>query len=185
MKNLLWIFTIALLTAWGVPSFAADAPTEKDMLTEPRDDVYQRNTASLEIMGRGGYYSLNFDRIIVPSVAIGVGFSYTPIADDSSNTKMPFYIVPIYSNAYLLGANGTHRGFVTLGVSLVRNTRPDRNNLSNSFFNPHASFSTPIIAGFGYEYRGWDCLLFRVTPYLIEYNSHLAVSLGASLGLAF
>lgn len=161
-------FFIFLCLFYTSRLFAGDRSTLKFPAYHHRPDVI-----SLELAGRSGYYSLSFDRIFFHQIAIGAGVSYL---DDGR----AHWMFPVYSQFYFLNPYGIHRLYTSLGYTLV--THRTGNHASYSVL---PSDTAPISVGIGYEYRGWSGLLFRFTPYLLNTQTKIIATLGASLGWAF
>lgn len=142
-----------------------------------------RNSAiSLELLGRGGLYSLNFDQQISPNVALGVGASYLS-ADiefsvlDQDYLSISIFFVPLYANYYF--STGRHRTFATGGLDFVIVSGELSSGGSDSGVG---AFGT---AGAGYEFRGTGGFLFRAAPYLLFGAGGVAITGGLSFGAAF
>ena len=150
------------------------------------------NTISVELLGRGGLYSVNYDYSIGGYVSLGVGFSYWSVSTDAiSNTSGglsvtapatsdSITIVPIYTNIYL--SPDSHRPYLSLGVDIVSMSSSSG---SNSTFTTVSGNGVGPVVGAGYEYRGTGGFLFRLAPYLFIGNKTTQVFAGLSLGSAF
>lgn len=137
------------------------------------------NAVSLEVGGRAGSYSVNYDRVLEDHLSAGLGVSTFSISDNgganSSSTQQ--IALPIYINAYSGWAQ--HRGYLTAGTNLSSTSyRP-----SGYGFSPSSGAGVYAILGAGYEYRGTKALLFRVAAYSLA--NRFSVWLGGSLGYSF
>ncbi len=143
------------------------------------------NTLSVEVLGRGGLYSLNYDRSVSDSVSLGLGFSY--LGAQAGPGQASLVVVPLYTNLYLFTAS--HRLFLTGALDFI--------HLSGSFnttslgseipLSPvdiagRASFVLPVFGG-GYEFRGTGGLLFRLSAYFIPLSN--VPCIGCSFGGAY
>lgn len=152
------LFVALLLGAFALTAEAAESP----------------NAVSLEILGRGGLYSLNYDRMLTDDFALGAGFSSYSVSSGNSNAKA--LIFPIYGNYYFTG--GPHRWFATAGANVIS---------ASGNLDGDAQISGSGVAGTlggGYEYRGDSGFLFRAAPYVFVGNAS-GLWLGLSLGYAF
>lgn len=59
------------------------------------DDI-SRNTLFLELLGNGGVYSLNYDRIIAPNIAVRAGFSFIPLSVNNYQEILSFPVGASY-----------------------------------------------------------------------------------------
>lgn len=124
------------------------------------------NVVALEVMGRTGFYSLSYERILSADLSAGVGFSFFP-SDQERFSRHSWWRAPLYVNGYFLDA-GNHRPYVTVGVSLA-----------------HSEVTYACFAvGAGYEYSAPSGFLFRAAPYVI-FDDPVAMSVGLSLGTQF
>jgi hypothetical protein len=134
-----------------------------------------RNVISLEVLGRGIYYSLNYDRMIHPYFAVGAGFSFLGL-NGRGGPERSMINIPLYSNVYLSKASA--RMFLTGGVNLVHiSGEVDRSSgLANMNVAP--------VFGAGYEFRHENGFVFRLTPY-VAMAPQTTLWVGASLGGSF
>ncbi|MBY0471738.1 hypothetical protein K2X30_11280 [bacterium] len=141
------------------------------------------NVISIEALGRGGFYSINYDHSLGSTVSLGAGFSYLGVGAGPGG--MSLTMVPIYTNLYFNSSN--HRFFFTGGVSMVfvgvgassqSSTQPKASS-SQEAFGISTTGGLPVV-GLGYEYRGDGGFLFRLTPYMSVFPW-----IGTSFGAAF
>jgi len=144
---------------------------QSELISEPR-----RNAVSIELLGRGWLYSLNYDHLIFDRLAIGIGASYWNTTSWWSNINYGATIIPIYGNYYFM--TGLNRFFLTAGGDLVF-VNPTLN--SNNVFQ---SSGGAAVVGGGYEYRGSRGLLFRVAPYIII-GASTTLTIGFTIGGVF
>lgn len=128
----------------------------------------------IELLGRAGAYSIFFDRHVVESVALGVGFEYAATMS-SGTSSLSAMVFPVYTNLYF--APGPSRAYATAGLNLVVG------NYSSGSTNVNGSGLGSVTAGLGWEYRGSGGLLFRATGYVIA-GSSVSPWLGLSFGAA-
>lgn len=118
-------------------------------INKPARPDFSRNSVYLEILGQGGIYSLNYDRLFSEYFGGRIGFSaFTSIFESS------FLLVPITAN-YLVGSKNHH---LELGAGVVFGSI-DFND-SESDAKGSALIETATI---GYRYQPkQDGFLFRI-----------------------
>lgn len=95
-----------------------------------------KNALYVEALGRGGLYSVGYERHTSSAASFGFGYTFqqvrlSPLSADGTAT---LHTLPLYSNIYL--PIGSHRPFVTAGATLVwfkSTARADFNNLLGQF----------------------------------------------------
>lgn len=154
-------------------SYNAMNPKRRQSFNEMRPTVAlaKPSTLSLEVLGRGGLYSLNFDHSLSESVGLGIGMSY--ISAQAGDTSASLLFIPLYTNVYFSPYN--HRPFFTAGLDVV-------NGQVTSADLPISGTGVLPNIGFGYEYRGDGGFLFRLAPYLFVGPNGVAVTGGVSFG---
>jgi hypothetical protein len=133
-----------------------------------------RNAISVELLGRGGLYSLNYDYLLRDDLAVGAGVSTYSISSGGSSASA--WVIPVYANYYLTGQH--HRLFVTGGANMIMAS----GNLNGD--NQISGSGLAGVFGGGYEYRGDSGFLFRAAPYLMvgkESGAWFGVSLGYAI----
>ncbi len=125
----------------------------------------------IELGGRAGLYSLQYDVHVASAVAIGGG------VENFGVTGSSVWMFPLYVNAYF--APGPHRPYFTGGVNIAAASGP---YTTTSYFNSTGVGS--VSAGLGYEYRGSNGLLFRATAYGLVAGSTVTPWAGVSIGAA-
>lgn len=134
----------------------------------------RQHTVSLELLGRAGLYSFNYDYSFNPNVSAGAGFSFYSISSGGDSATL--IILPVYVNYYFM--EHVHRPFVSGGIDLLFASA--KVGGSGTFTGSGAA----AIIGGGYEYKGDSGFVFRAAPYfLIASNSGLW--LGLSAGYSF
>lgn len=130
------------------------------------------NTISLELLGRGGLYSLNYDRTLSDKVAVGAGISRYNISAGGASAGA--WMLPFYANYYFGKSN--HRAFVSAGPTLI---------LASGDMGDGSGLVTGSglagTLGGGYEYRADNGFLFRAAPYVFVGNAK-GVWIGLSAG---
>lgn len=149
-----------------------------------------KNGVSTEGAGRGGYYSVNYDRMTGTHVALGLGFSYINLkANDEKNTPLQFVMAPIYGNFYFLG--NEHRPFFTIGATIlsVSGEIEKGGEVEKILFERLGEGFNGIAAipsaGLGYEFRGSSGFMTRITAYAAYINKEVLPWGGVSIGTAF
>lgn len=180
LKNGIFSFGLSLIfftvVANAMPYVAAPKASNT-RLTYP-------TSVSVELLGRGMLGSLNFDQVINEDLAAGVGISTVSTNYPSSNVSanQSAVMIPVYMNYYFSRTAGSLFG--TAGLSLVTNSR-DVQGLDSSVGNlrfPHSSVLPTF--GVGYENRGDNQFLFRVTAYGMvgdKFTGWLGFTFGAAL----
>jgi hypothetical protein len=169
------LFSIVLSSA----AFAEDIENGSDNYSMPD----RSNALSAELLGRGGLYSFDYDRMISNSIAIGAGVSYWGVTDFVGDS-ISLAIIPVYANFYL--NPGPNRFYLTAGMDLVVASATDSDGFGDGFGGSATGTGVMAVAGAGYEYRSpTSGFLFRVAPYLFVGAGGVAVFGGISLGYAF
>jgi hypothetical protein len=144
-------------------------------------EMERPNTVSLELLGRGLLYSLDYDRQITKEIAVGGGLSAWSVGATTDNgttyAAASVVIVPLYLDYYLYSRNG-NRWYVTGGVDFV----------SARFDGGGWKFSNSGLAltgGGGYEYRADNGFLFRGALYLLVGGGDVHIWPGLSAGFTF
>lgn len=136
------------------------------------------NAISLETLGRGVLYSVNYDRSLGKSVSLGAGFSYYNFVAGPAHASL--LVLPLYSNLYFL--SDSHRPFITGGIDIVSISGKVDELLDNQI-KLSASGAVPMLGG-GYEFRGQGGFLFRAALYALVGPGILPWA-GLSFGAAF
>lgn len=161
--------------------------TELRTSTRSLRRTYNKNNVSLELLGRGALYSVNYDRLLGRSVAMGVGFSYMNVSSgvgDFGNLDITIIMVPLYAN-YYMNSSMNHRVLGTAGVTIANARVTAGSNLATKAnraseaplpfdldTSASASVTIPLpMAGLGYEYRSQGGFLARLTGYGVFYGS--------------
>lgn len=146
-------------------------PAIESSASEPAEPhEYRRNGMSLELLGRGLLYSLNYDYLVTDSLALGAGVANYSFSSGSSSASA--WIIPVYANYYLTG--GKHRWFATGGANVIL--------ASGSAGGDDRVTGSGVagVLGGGYEYKSDGGFLFRAAPYVF-----VGKASGAWLGVSF
>jgi hypothetical protein len=158
------LFTLLILAG-------ASGTATGDWLDESTAPLERPNTVFVEFLGRGGTFSVNYDRLLSDLWAVGGGFSF------GSSAGTSYFIFPVYGNYYFLTTPS--RWFVTVGatISTLNQTvnSPSPGNFGGVGFN----------AGAGFEYRTQGGGFLRVAPYLLMYGGVASPWIGFSFGFSF
>lgn len=172
----LFIF-IALFTIGFANEVEASEATPSIVYENDSNDVNesaQKHSISMELLGRAGLYSFNYDYLIQNSLALGAGLSTYTLSSGEATSGT--WILPIYANYYV--NEGLHRFFATGGASIVMVSGKVNEN------NQVKGSGLGGSVGFGYEYKSRDGFLFRAAPYLLVGQTSggwIGVSLGYSI----
>lgn len=104
------------------PPQAYGTPIQPEQPTPPRSTVDTRIRASnsifVEGLGAGLFYSLNYERLVLPDLGVRVGFSYLSLSAEasSSSSDVSYLAVPITVN--YLGI-GSQRSIFELGGGIT------------------------------------------------------------------
>lgn len=181
------LFSILLVSFVAQIAFAQKKEAKKEDFVQVREKTkysLPEKSINLELIGRGGLFSLNFDAMVSDSFAVGAGFGYVSISASSgtSSASASATFIPIYGNYYFNESN--HRFYATGGADLVILS----GSLSSSSYGlSQSATGTSIlpVVGVGYEYRGDDWFLFRVAPYIFIGSGAVYVTGGLTFGYAF
>lgn len=197
---MLWLSSIAL----SATAFAQDT-TLKTSLQNP----FKRHALSVEALGKGGLYSLNYDYLASSKSAIGFGFSYQSIRAQPtvSDAQVELVTLPIYANFYFPFQD--HRPFLSTAVTFLKAHATANVDLSSVFSGVQITYAaTPedhqqqltidkadlsmdnsldlLLAipslGVGYEYRTSEGAIFRVQALGFIYDK-LSPWAGLSFGV--
>jgi hypothetical protein len=167
------VLAASLFTAF----FALSSQAANTRVTYP-------SAVSLEILGRSMLYTVAFDQVVNENLAVGGGFG-TVSANDAvtgADLNRSIQMVPVYMNYYLLKEQGTP--YFTAGATLVTNHNRVKNSESatGNMKVPNSNVMPTI--GAGYENRGDNGFLFRVTAYGVLAKK-ITPWVGFSFGLGF
>lgn len=158
MKKVIFFLT-TLLFSFALEIDNADAaemlPAIEAKAESSHNVEYRPHGLSMEILGRGGLYSFNYDYLVNEDLALGAGIASYSLS--SGSAKASAWILPVYANYYV--NPGKHRFFATGGMNLIT---------ASGSVGEDAQFKGSGIAGVlggGYEFRGEDGFLFRAAPY--------------------
>lgn len=175
-----WNWTMGQ-AAWGSTLFlfvliATPARAEHTRVTNP-------NSFAIEVMGRGLFWGLQFDRVIADDIAAGLEWGGTPTKDSVGNDmNITARAFSAYANYYLTRDQGSL--FATGGATLITNNNNVKGltaNISGVLFT-----STGMMPNFGvgYENRSDAGFIFRATAYAMILDK-LYPWAGMTLGVSF
>lgn len=147
--------------------------------------VTNPSAVSVEVLGRGLAYSVDYDQVLNDQLAAGFGlgsFATQFRTADNLDANTTILAIPVYANYYFMKEQGSP--FVTAGATILTTTN-GVGALQSTLGGIKLS-SSPVIPtfGVGYENRGDGGFLFRATAYgLIA--STFAVWAGFDFGYAF
>lgn len=167
----------------SLSSFSAEAAMSKRPIGSDTR-VTNPSAVSLEVLGRAMLYSVNFDQAVNDDIVVGGGFGSvsTQVHNTSIDTGQTASFVPVYMNYYFMRQAGSP--FVTGGATLILNYSAVKYADTSTGGLQIPSSSVMPTFGAGYENRGDNGFLFRVTGYLIAGKS-LAPWVGFSFGYGF
>jgi len=172
-KRLSIICGISILV---LPMSGTSFADEATRLTNP-------NAVSVEGLGRGLLYSIDFDRVLNDDMAAGFGFGTSGTQNpDSSSSSQTATLFPVYINYYFMRDQGSL--YVTAGAAIVTNYT-SLSGLKASVGG--LKFPNSVLLpefGAGYESRGDSGFLFRVTAYGIV-GQNVIPWVGFAFGFAF
>ena len=174
MKLIPLYFFIALFTAGFANEVEASESTPSLVFENESTSSPQKHSITMELLGRAGLYSFNYDYLIQDNLALGAGLSTYSLS--SGETRASTWVLPVYANYYF--NQGEHRFFATGGLSLisVSGQTSESNQIKGSGLGG--------TLGIGYEYKSRDGFLFRAAPYLMlgqASGGWIGVSLGYSI----
>lgn len=181
-RSILAVVSFFLLSNFAYSAKPVNPPQDRGLLTGEHTRVTNPNALSVEVLGRGGLFSVNFDRVLTDefSAGIGIGTLSGRSTDGSTINTVSATIIPLYVNYYFQRSAGSV--FATAGMSLVRfNGSQFDAKLGNYDLEGNG-----IVPGFGagYENRGDYGFLFRVTAYAFI-TKNITPWLGFAFGYAF
>lgn len=144
------------LVSVSVFSLAAEAANTR--VTYP-------SVVSLEVLGRTTLYTIGFDQVVNENIAVGAGFGSVSanFAGTDIDASRTISMVPVYMNYYFMKEQGTL--FATAGATLITNHSKVKGLESTTGNMIVPSSNVMPTVGVGYENRGDNGFLFRVTAY--------------------
>lgn len=138
----------------------------------------------VEMLGRAMLYSFGFDQVVNDDIAVGVGLGTvsTNFHDTDRDTGETATFIPAYMNYYFQQKAGSP--FVTGGVTMILNHASTKGTDTSTGSLQIPSSSVMPTFGGGYENRGDNGFLFRVTGYLIA-GKTLTPWIGFTFGYGF
>lgn len=103
---------------------------------------YNRHALSVETLGKGGLYSLNYDYLASYRSALGLGFSYQSIRAHPmiSEAQIQLVTLPVYANFYFPIEN--HRPFLSTAVTFIKAHATANLDLSEVFAGMKLSYAS-------------------------------------------
>lgn len=177
-KSLLLMAFVTLLMP--IQSMAQEKQ-EKSMATRDDTAMDRPNALSVELLGRAGLYSFDYDYSLTDEIAVGGGFSYlsASASNNSAIASVSILVIPLYMNYYF--QPGPNRGFVTGGLDIVS---ASATFAGTDGFTASGSGVGAVLGG-GYEYRGTSGFLFRAAPYFIFGSGGGDLWFGLTFGFTF
>jgi hypothetical protein len=163
------LFLTSVLT--GTSAFA-----EHTRVTNP-------NALSVEFLGRGLMYSVDFDRVVNDDIVAGVGIGSTSMRNqDGTDPGVSTLLIPVYASYYFMRDQGSL--YLTVGADIVSNSSAV-NGLKTTYGNMTMNSNAVLPTfGLGYENRSDAGFIFRIAAYGI-YASSLNPWGGLTLGYCF
>lgn len=113
------------LICWSVlalagPCFAQNNQVVQTSTVPPFKQSYNRHTLTVETLGPGGLYSLNYDYLVSLKSALGFGISYQSLRANPtvSDAEVQLITLPVYANFYF--PFNEHRPFVSTAVTFIK-----------------------------------------------------------------
>jgi hypothetical protein len=162
--------------AVGVLCFAVEVRAEHTRVTNP-------TVLGFEVLGRCLMYSAVFDHVLNDDLAAGLGIGSTSTQTLSGiDANRNATALPVYLNYYFSRDQGSV--FATVGATLVTNSG-DVSGLKSAVGGlEYPSGAVLGTGGLGYENRGDNGFLFRLTAYAIAGKSVIPW-VGFGFGYAF
>jgi len=160
-----------------VSIFSGEAKAEHTRVTYP-------SAVSVEMLGRGMPYPVNFDQVLNDNIAVGVGLGSSGmlIRGTDTDTDPSATFVPAYMNYYFLLEQGSP--FITAGMTLITNHSSVKNFETKTGNLEIPSSNVMPTFGGGYENRGDNGFLFRAAAYFMA-GRKLTPWLGFAIGYGF
>jgi len=177
------VLTLVVISMTSGTALAADLiPTTQSKA--PHTRVTYPSAVSVEVLGRGLMYSINFDQVLSDELAAGFGYGSvsTDLRGTSTDAGQSAQMIPAYMNYYFSRTAGSIYG--TLGVNVVVNAKKVKGTDSATGGLEFGRESIMPTVGLGYENRGDTGFLFRVAAYGLVSNN-ITPWLGFSFGYAF
>ncbi|WP_413291525.1 hypothetical protein [Bdellovibrio sp. HCB337] len=209
IKNFLVLASVFVLASGMALPRAAFAQEQDLQLTIPAKKFYSRHALSVETLGKGGLYSLNYDYLASLKSAIGFGVSYQSIRAKPtvSDAQIELFTLPVYANFYF--PFQAHRPFLSTAVTFFKAHATANIDLSTVFSGMRMTYSAEGVedqeisidkadmsmdnsvdlllavpsVGTGYEYRTADGAIFRVQGLVFVYDKIFPWA-GLSFGVA-
>lgn len=126
------------LICWSVVIQAGPAIAQtsqvQTLLPSTYKKTYKRHALTVETLGKGGLYSLNYDYLTSLRSALGFGFSFQSLRANPaiSDAEVQLITLPVYANFYF--PFSAHRPFVSTAVTFLK-IRATANVDASALFN--------------------------------------------------
>jgi hypothetical protein len=160
---------VVLLAALGAGLMASSTYAEDTRATNP-------DALSLEVLGRGALWSVDYDRVLDEHLAAGLGLGTVSLKNGAGNATM----IPAYVNYYLAPEQGSL--FLTAGVTLATGAKNSEINTGGFEIGDTPFFGT---FGIGYENRSDAGYLVRLAAYGMVTDQNVKPWGGISFGKSF
>ncbi|MCM2323823.1 MAG: hypothetical protein NDJ90_11240 [Oligoflexia bacterium] len=143
--------------------------------------VTNPNAFSVELLGKGLAYSLQYDRVIDDDLVVGFGYGHVGLKRGEDDLSEGVSLIPAYAHYYFAREQASFFGMA--GVTIVTDSSAASNLESTTGGLDFASSPVVPVIGLGYENRGDAGFLFRTTLYGMlgkTYTPWLGVTFGYS-----
>ena len=178
----LLFFTLSLMAF--VPNWVEAREWQSTMSSEstytPSLSADQKITLSMELLGKAGLYSFNFDYEALSNIAFGAGISSYGLKSSNawSESAVEAWLIPLYAHYYLPEFAKGHRFYGSTGTTLIWTNAQVQGAgmIEGSGLAAHL--------GAGYEYKNSEGFVMRVSPYYFVGKAKggwLGITLGYSI----
>lgn len=164
---------------YAQPQYAQPAPAPM-----PVEKPIAPNVLYVEGLGNAGIYSLNYERLVIPELAVRVGFSYISLSASGggASAKVSLLTIPIMAN-YLGIGNDTHHLELGLGLVLVNATGSSSSGAGSVSGSGFGAYGTATV---GYRFQPLSGgFLFRAGFTPLFGSGGFQAWGGVSLGVSF
>jgi hypothetical protein len=136
-----------------------------------------RNLIGLEVLGRAGIYSVNYERLVTPRIAVGIGFARWSVSGGFfSYAKTSTVHLPMYVSWNPLG--DIHSLYIAAGSTMSLSKR--------EYLSTRSSFQSTVMgtATLGYQFRSLSGFLVRPSVSYLS-NDRGIFWPGLTIGLTF
>jgi len=140
------------------------------------------NAITLEFLGRGLLYSVNYDRVISEDFVAGFGYGTPATKTFTGADSRAASILPVYVNYYFLRDQGSL--YLTGGIDMILNSDDVQGRKAKTSGIEFPSNTVMPTLGLGYENRSDANFIFRGCLYGI-FAEKFSPWVGFSIGYAF